>query len=95
MGGCPQSAVFQSIEHDRDSCIAEETHPGPYSQLLFPLALQRAGSASGKSIKYPAHAHDIGKLCRVLPEDFTLCKAKFPTKFFGFNSLLDVVSSKT
>jgi hypothetical protein len=23
----------------RDSCIAEETHPGSYSQLLFPLAL--------------------------------------------------------
>jgi hypothetical protein len=52
-------------------------------------------SGSEKSIKSPAHAHDTGKLCRVFPEDFTLCKAKLSKKVFVFNSLLDVVSSKT
>jgi hypothetical protein len=28
-----------------------------------------------------------GKLCRVFPEDLTLCRAKSRKKFFGFNSL--------
>ena len=53
------------------------------------LFLRRLGFSPG------AKAYDTGKLSRVFPEDLTLCKAKFSKKFFVFNSLLDVVSSKT